>query len=401
MIFTERIEKLLAANHIKEVIEEFLRFINEVPQSERDAKNDANQLRGQVIILSSRFTDLNTRINTNTIDQASANHEKAVLINSFVQILNQLPSSHPDLNNYIAEKNEEDEWQEAQRKNTIEEYRDYFSKYPNGKYKAATIKLIAELEDVKQKQDAEIKRLAALEKERRENDKVTNTEPQKTSHTEPKARQAYSTTGNAAVAARPKSKAGLYVALGVLIGIVFIIVLAVSMSSSEKAGPQPQPQPAPLVSDSGFVPQKPIEDNNNEAAKAALKMAFEMANETVINAGFYMNAASLNKSFTGEALKTLRTRIEALVTSDSYVQSVLEKRKYKNIQLTNNQTEGQVEVDEVWTYTYYSNATKLCMGKQPNYKASLTAYFKKTDNGWMVTSFTTTNEKIPETVLCD
>ena len=32
MIFTDRIEKLLAANHIKEVIEEFLKFLSEVPQ---------------------------------------------------------------------------------------------------------------------------------------------------------------------------------------------------------------------------------------------------------------------------------------------------------------------------------------------------------------------------------
>ena len=140
MIFTERIEKLLGANHIKEVIEEFLKFLSEVPQSDRDARNDANQLRGQVIILSGRFTDLNARINTNTIDRASANQERAVLINSFVQILNQLPSSHPDLYNYMAEKNEDDEWKDAQQKNTIEEYQDYFSKYPNGKYKAATIK---------------------------------------------------------------------------------------------------------------------------------------------------------------------------------------------------------------------------------------------------------------------
>ena len=228
MIFTEKIEKLLSSNHIKEVIEEFLKFLSEVPQSDKDARNDANQLRGQVIILSGRFTDLNNRMNTNTIDQASANQEKAVLINSFVQILNQLPSSYPDLNNYMAERNEDDEWREAQRKNNIEEYQEYFSKYPNGKYKAATIKLIGELEEVKSKQDMEIKRLAALEKERRANDKAADADAQNTTSTGNKPRQSYSSATNVIATARPsKSRAGLYIVLGVVIGIIFIILLII------------------------------------------------------------------------------------------------------------------------------------------------------------------------------
>jgi hypothetical protein len=398
MIFTERIEKLLSSNHIKEVVEEFLKFLSEVPQSEKDAKSDANNLRGQIIILSGRFTDLNTRMNTNTVDQASANQERAVLINSFVQILNQLPSSYPDLNNYIAEKNEDDEWKEAQQRNTIEEYQDYFSKYPNGKYKAATISLIAELEEVKQKQDAEIKRLAALEKERRENDKAADAEAQKTSYTEAKPRQSYQSTATINTAAKPKSRAGLYIGLGALIGIVFIIVVAVASSSSDKPA-TPAPNPAPVSGDYP-LPDKPAE-GSNEAAKAELKLAFEMANETLINAAFTLNANVLNKSFTGEGLKTLQTRIETLIMGDTYMESVLEKRTYKNVQVSNNQTEGEVTVDEVWSYTYYSNATKLCMGKQPNYKSSETVYFKKTSNGWMVTSFSVDTAPIPKVLPCD
>jgi Effector-associated domain 11 len=247
MIFTERIEKLLASNHIKEVIDEFLRFLGEVPQSERDARHDANQLRGQVIILSGQFTDLNSKINSGTIDPSLANREKSSITNSFVQILNQLPSSYPDLNNYMEGKNEDEEWNEAQRKNTIEEYQDYFSKYPNGKYKAATIKLIGELEEVKQKQDAEIKRLAALEKERRSNDKATENESQR-SNTEPKPRQAYSSTANVNVPVRPKSRTGLYIALGALLGIIFIIIIAVAVSGDDVYQPPVDPQPYTPVS---------------------------------------------------------------------------------------------------------------------------------------------------------
>ena len=386
MIFTDRIEKLLAANHIKEVIEEFLKFLSEVPQSDRDARNDANQLRGQIIILSGQFTDLNSKLNSGTIDPSLANREKSSITNSFVQILNQLPSGYPDLNNYVSEKNEDDEWKEAQRKNTIEEYQDYFSKYPNGKYKAATISLIAELEEVKQRQDAEIKRLAALEKERRVNDKANDAETQKTTNTESSTRQSYGSTTNVIAPAKPKSRAGLYIVVGALIGIIFIILLAVGYSS-----PDPDPKPNPI---------NPIE-NNDEAAKAELKLAFEMANETFINAMLYMNPATLNKSFTGEALKSLNTRVETLITNDTYVQCTLQNRAYKNIQINTNQIEGKVDVDETWIYTYFSNSTKLCTGKQTDLKSSETVYFKKTENGWMVTSFTTDNQPSPPLLPCD
>lgn len=148
------------------------------------------------------------------------------------------------------------------------------------------------------------------------------------------------------------------------------------------------------------MPDKSVEANS-EAAKAELKLAFEMANETIVNAAYYMNAASLSKSFTGEALKTLSTRIETLIANDTYLQSVLEKRTYKNIQLSNNQPEGQVEVDETWSYIYFNNSTKLCIGRQPNMRSTETVYFKKNVNGWMETLFTTGNEPIPQMVTCN
>jgi hypothetical protein len=387
MIFTERIEKLLAANHIKEVIDEFLKFLGEVPQSDRDARNDANHLRGQVIILSGQFTDLNTKMNSGTIDPTLANREKSTITNSFIQILNQLPSSYPDLSNYITEKNEDDEWKEAQRKNTIEEYQDYFSKYPNGRYKAETIKLITELEEVKQKQDTEIKRLAALEKERREKDKVTEPET-------PKPIRPYPPTPEIITPAHPKSRAGLYIVIGALIGIIFIIVLAVGASSSDETVKKDD------FNASSNGPNNKTE-SGNEAAKAELKMAFEMANESVINAAFYLNPALLRKSFTGEGLKTLNTRIETLIAADTYMQSVLEKRDYTNIKLSSDGNEGEVSVDEIWSYTYFSNSTKLCAGKQPMYRSSETVYFKKTVNGWMVTSFTMGTEPVPPILPCD
>ena len=388
MIFTDRIEKLLAANHIKEVIEEFLKFLSEVPQSDRDARNDANQLRGQIIILSGQFTDLNSKINSGTIDPSLANREKSSITNSFVQILNQLPSGYPDLNNYVAERNEDDEWNEAQRKNTIEEYQDYFNKYPNGKYKAATISLIAELEEVKQKQDAEIKRLAALEKERRVNDKANDAETQKTINTENRTRQSYGSTTNVIAPARPKSRAGLYIVVGALIGIIFIILLAVGYSSSDQ---KPNPDPYPI---------NPI-GNNGETAKAELKKAYENANKTFNNAALSINPALLSKAYTGEALKNFNNAIESLIAKNIYMQSDLEIVGYKNIMVNSDETKGQLEAEEIWTFSYFNISTKQCTGKRAGWRTSETVYFIKTANGWMVNSITSGNNPLPEMETCD
>ena len=232
MIFTEKIEKLLGANHLKEVIEEFLKFLSEVPQSNKDARNDANQLRGQIIVLSGRFTELSSKINTNTVNDDTANHEKAALINSFVQILNQMPSNYPDLNNYLEEKNEDDEWNDAQKKNTIEAYQIYFNKYPNGKYKEDTIKLISYLEEVRQKQDNEIKRLALLEKERRENDKHT-AESQKV---QPVAHQSSNEKAPTVTSATPAgSKKGLFIGIGVAVVALIIFLVMKKSPSAESA----------------------------------------------------------------------------------------------------------------------------------------------------------------------
>ena len=303
MTFTQKIEKLLASNHIQDVIDEFLKFLNEVPQSNRDARNDANQLRGQIIILSGRYTDLNNKINTNIIDSADANQEKASLINSFIQILNQLPSGYPDLNICLEEKNEDEEWKDCQRKNTIEAYQFYFSRYPNGKYKADTIKLIGELEEVKLKQDVEIKRLAMLEKERRENDKAAEA---KKEQPVVQPQTAYRSTATLHPAAPAKSRKGLYIVLGTVLAVVLLIIVASISSTNETST---------TASTDAFKPAANTERSITEAEKAELATAIKQAENVLLNARYTLNSESINKYFTGEALRTVQADFETVRAS--------------------------------------------------------------------------------------
>ena len=153
--------------------------------------------------------------------------ERALILKSFIQILNQLPTSFPDLHAYIEEKNEENDWQEAQKKNNIEGYKFYFEKYPNGKYKSDTLKLIAELEDLKAKQEIEIKRLALMEKERRDNDK-SGREPYKPVLPSPSGE----TDPNSNNQRNPlKSKKGMSIRRKVAVWSIIIIVIIIIISS--------------------------------------------------------------------------------------------------------------------------------------------------------------------------
>jgi hypothetical protein len=404
MIFTERIEKLLGANHIKEVIDEFLKFLGEVPQSNREARADANQLRGQIIVLSGRFTELNTKVNTNTIDQASANQEKSMIINSFIQILNQLPSNHPDLYRYLDEKNEDDEWKDAQNKNKIEAYQVYFSKYPNGKYKEATIKLIGELEEVKRKQDEEIKRLAMLEKERRENDKAAAVEAQRARQTA--ARQTTYKTAAPVTAAPAKSNKLLYIILGAVAGIVLLIVVANLVVPDEKPAYNPPAGGGTITKDttSSYTPEViPASATAvlTEAIKAELISAIRLANNAEINAYSTLNPNALYNSYTGEALKQGLANIEQLKTNGLLLAPTMEKQEFRSFKLSEDGTEANVRSVETWSGIYYWVSTNTCFGKVPSHKVPQTVYLRKSEDGWIVTSIVHDNPNAPETLPCD
>jgi hypothetical protein len=432
MVFTEKIEKLLASNQLKEVIDEFLKFLSEVPQTNKEARTDANQLRGQIIILSGRFTELIKKINTDITDSNTINHEQAGLLNSFINILNQLPSNYSELYNYMEEKNEEDEWKDSQKKNTIEAYQQYFSKYPNGKYKAATIKLITELEEVKLKQDSEIKRLASMEKERRERDK-TEAESQKeeTVNDDRFARKNFTVTNNEGKTAT--SKKGLLVGVGIT-AIVLIVVQGITSSSTSRyenedhsksyyATDSVQTNTAtdsPVSLAAEPEPVNPGKEKNNDAIEhqnadaieqenaarikaiqAALISAIRLADGAESDACYTWNTASLYKSFTGEALKMELANIESLKSQGLITDNRLEKQEFEDFVISPDGTNAEVKLTETWTSVYYIASTQQCNGKSPAHKTPQTIYLTKYDEGWFITSIVYANVSGNELEPCN
>lgn len=380
MPFVERIEKLLINNQIKEVIDEFLKFLSEVPQSNKDARNDANQLRGQVIVLSGRFTDLSNKINTQTLGADAASQERNALTNSFVQILNQLSSNYPDLNKYVEEKDEDEDWFDAQKKNNIETYHAYFNKYPNGKYKADTIKLISELEEVKQKQESEMKRLAMLEKERRENDKLAAEQKQATSSS-PVKPVIKPSAAEGSIAAATKSKKGLLIGVGVLVlAVIAFFIFRGGKADSANQGATSENIPVEELYDTminpavyyyiqnrdnkkiagvidgrvdDFIPLV-LYDSAGKSAKDYVKFKLEPASTDPNNKWFFIIPKHSNKTIT---LSDINNAIQGNEVTKSFVSNFwgkstfyfdLKPSKYFNISIS-----GGTGDNTKWAYWMY------------------------------------------------
>lgn len=171
MSFVDKIENHLAKNQITYVIDAFSELKRSCPLSETNAMSDIRQLNSQVIVLSSKFNNLNERVNMGTTDSRTENMEKSSIIRAFTDILNQLPNTYPDLYKYIQARDEEYEWKDTQAANTVTAYEQYFNKYsPNGKYIESTKKLISELREIERKREDEKKNLAQEARSRREQD---------------------------------------------------------------------------------------------------------------------------------------------------------------------------------------------------------------------------------------
>jgi hypothetical protein len=310
--------------------------------------------------------------------------------------LNQLPSSYPDLNKYLEEKNEDDEWKEAQVKNRIEAYQVYFSKYPNGKYKEATIKLIGELEEVKRKQDEEIKRLAMLEKERRENDKAAE------------ALRARKTTGGQAVHKTadkviapppPKSNKALYIILGAVLGIILLVVAANMISTDDPYTPPQEPASSTLPVTTDETSEQPV-TGLSEAVKSELKLAIRQASANEITAFYTLGTDPLYSSYTGEALKALLSEIDKLKNNDLFATQTLDNQEFLDFSVSPDGLQAEVKLIETWTTVYSRISTQQCYSRIPSTKYPQTIFLSKTNNGWLITSISWDNTVKTEQVPC-
>ncbi len=164
--FLFKLQQLIAKNRIEEVIKILLNTFQKCESQQLDSKDEIRALRNQVVLLSARYNETKEKINSGVIDPVHAGTAKNQQISAFLNIIGKLPE-YKELSKYVNGLEEEEAWKEAVRKNDIETYRIFFTKYPQGKYKEETRRIIGEMEAIERTKEAAIKEKAAAEKKRR------------------------------------------------------------------------------------------------------------------------------------------------------------------------------------------------------------------------------------------
>lgn len=167
--YINKLNELVALNRIEQLIKLLLETINEYSVRSPEKIHEITELKSQIILLSARYNDTSEKINSGVIDSNHAQTAKNQVLSAFISLINNL-HTYESLKEYLKDIEEQKLWEIAVSANTIVAYKTFFEKYPEGKYKEETQRLITQLEEINKKNENEIKRKAQEEKEWRENE---------------------------------------------------------------------------------------------------------------------------------------------------------------------------------------------------------------------------------------
>jgi|GEM_PF-4357962 flagellar biosynthesis chaperone FliJ len=165
--FVKNIEYQVAINRLEQAIETLLNSLSAYHPADGQAKNEARELRNYIIGISQRLHDANDHVQKGLSGEEELQRERRTVSNNILNLIHDL-DKYPDYQNYIKTLVEENAWKEATRQNTIAAYQSYFEKYPDGKYREETYRIMTDLREVERRREEEIKRLAEEERRRRE-----------------------------------------------------------------------------------------------------------------------------------------------------------------------------------------------------------------------------------------
>ncbi|MEM8528875.1 MAG: hypothetical protein AAGG68_29840 [Bacteroidota bacterium] len=174
--YIQNLEHLISINRLEQAIENLLRSLSDYQPTDAQARNNARELRNYIIGISQHLHSVNDQAKKGTSSDEEIQRERRTVSNKLLNTIYDL-DIYPDFKKYINEQEEEKAWQSASRKNTISAYQEYFERFPNGKYRAETHRIITELQEIEQKRSAEMKQIAEQEKRRRNQRENRRQEP--------------------------------------------------------------------------------------------------------------------------------------------------------------------------------------------------------------------------------
>ncbi|RMF29138.1 MAG: hypothetical protein D6765_04865 [Bacteroidetes bacterium] len=164
--YVKKIERLVSLNRLESAIDNLLSTIGDYEPIDDLARSASRDLRNYVISLSQRLHEAEDNRKKGVTTEADLSRERRTISNLLLDLVADL-SKYPDFVRYLNDLEEEEAWKRATTLNTIPAYEEYFSAYPNGKYREQTKALIAELEEIERAKALEIKKKAEEEKRRR------------------------------------------------------------------------------------------------------------------------------------------------------------------------------------------------------------------------------------------
>ncbi|MEM6805026.1 MAG: hypothetical protein AAF696_26755, partial [Bacteroidota bacterium] len=165
--YTLELQRQLARNEVIPVLKNLLDTLINASSYSEELKKETEPLRDKIIMLKSMYISVKSEQEQNLIDIQDAKIEIARTKKSLLNILNKLDDDYPLLAKYFAEQDEEKAWAMARASNSIASYQEYFNKYPNGKYKGETQKLLKELQSIEEKKNKTFIQKAENERKRR------------------------------------------------------------------------------------------------------------------------------------------------------------------------------------------------------------------------------------------
>lgn len=176
--FTNELRNLVASNRLDEMIRRLMESLAECESVVGKGNLAVKEIRNKVIQYSARLNNIKSREAKQIISHDEAEISLGRILNSLLELIDDFPK-YPVYLNYLENAEEDEAWNEAKRRNEIGAYQHFFEKYPDGKYKNETRKVIAELKEIDRKSHADIQQKAQEEKDRREREEAEERQRQK------------------------------------------------------------------------------------------------------------------------------------------------------------------------------------------------------------------------------
>lgn len=149
----------IARGNLKKTLDDLFQLLAECKNEVEPSKEEVRTIRSNLLMLSGTFFDITNKFGQGVLAIQDYDLMKNRVRMSLIQLLDRI-EEYEYFFNFLEDKEEEEEWEKATTINTISSYEAYFKKYPKGKYVEETEKIIYDL-------NAELRRKANEEKERR------------------------------------------------------------------------------------------------------------------------------------------------------------------------------------------------------------------------------------------